>query len=61
VDRIHLVPWTSGILTGLKEVYHVEDAGIDESILLKLDSKSAGWKLWTEFMWFRNGATGLLL
>ena len=42
MDRIHLVPWTSGILTGLKEVYHVEDAGIDESILLKLDSKSAG-------------------
>jgi hypothetical protein len=39
VDRIHLVPWTSGILIGLKEVYHVEDAGIDERILLKLDSK----------------------
>jgi hypothetical protein len=37
VDRIHLVPWTSGILNGLKEVYHVEDAGIYERILLKLD------------------------
>jgi hypothetical protein len=42
VDRIHLVPWTSGILTGLKEVYHVEDEGIDERILLKFESKGAG-------------------
>jgi hypothetical protein len=61
VDRFHLVPWTPGILIGLKEVYHVEDAGTDERILLKLDSKSAGCKLWTEFMWFKSGTTGLLL
>jgi hypothetical protein len=39
VDRIHLFPSTSGILIGLKEVYYVEDAGIGERILLKLDSK----------------------
>jgi len=37
VGRIHLVPWTSGILIGLKEVHHVEDSGIYERILLKLD------------------------
>jgi len=39
VDRIHLFPWTLGILIGLKEVYYVEDACTGERILLKLDSK----------------------
>ena len=61
MDRIRVGTWTSGILIGLKEVYHVEDAVIDERILLKLGSKVEGYQLWTEFLWFRSGAGGLLL
>ena len=42
----------------LKERDHLEDLGVDESIILKLIFKNSDWEIWTGSMWLRIGRVG---
>jgi hypothetical protein len=39
----------------------LEDLGIDEKIILKMDLQEVGWGTWTGLIWLRIGTGGGLL
>jgi hypothetical protein len=58
--------WETGMHRGfwwgdLREIDHLENAGVDGRIAVKWIFKKWNWEVWTELIWLRIGTGGGLL